>query len=105
MGAAFVGSGPEGKKKQPGGGHCLRRTNQAVGCPAQLWAAQPRNRQPAAGLHQRGASQHEALEQKTQTLLTPYKIGEQDIIEAIKAQLSEGDSAKFELYLKENELI
>lgn len=45
------------------------------------------------------------LDVKITLLLKPYEISNKETIEAIKLKLNQNDSAKFELYIKENELI
>jgi Skp family chaperone for outer membrane proteins len=45
------------------------------------------------------------LTEKINSLLKQYQINQNETIEQIKSKLKENDLAKFELYIKENELI
>lgn len=45
------------------------------------------------------------LTEKINTLLKPYQVSDKETIETIKAKLKENDLVKFELYVKENDLI
>ncbi len=45
------------------------------------------------------------LNEKMNTLLKNYQLNQNESIEQIKSKLKENDLSKFELYLKENELI